>query len=405
MIVLGKDAWQVPELLKGAFLVIVLTGAICIMLPLHVSAQNDLVPMQQQEPIWEKLNHPYQSQDGIMWDVAFVNASHGWVVGSNGTGWANGVVLHTINGGETWQLKLYNALQLFADICILDSQTLWIAGQDRLFYTTDSGLNWHESQVLAVPGPVSFWTVEFINSTHGWTSSTDKLYKTVNGGQDWQDVTSWTFEDTARMIHFLTETDGWVIGFFGIYRTQDGGNTWEKTHNQGGWALSSVGNGEGWAVGDDMLAYTPNGEMWSEKPLPSHSPFLSGVPYFSGVHFLDADKGWVVGSEPSVMYTPNGGIDWYEQSVSAETRLMSIDFINNTHGWAVGYGGYILRTTQGDSLGPRLWNGLIDQVFLPVVGIVAVMAIGVVFVLIRRKRRTKLVPPDAMNQTNGLDLE
>jgi photosystem II stability/assembly factor-like uncharacterized protein len=129
------------------------------------------------------------------------------------------------------------------------------------------------------------------------------------------------------------------------------------------------------------------------------------VPYFSGVHFLDADKGWVVGSEPSVMYTPNGGIDWYEQSVSAETRLMSIDFINNTHGWAVGYGGYILRTTQGDSLGPRLWNGLIDQVFLPVVGIVAVMAIGVVFVLIRRKRRTKLVPPDAMNQTNGLDLE
>jgi photosystem II stability/assembly factor-like uncharacterized protein len=145
-----------------------------------------------------------------------------------------------------------------------------------------------------------------------------------------------------------------VIGFFGIYRTQDGGNTWEKTHNHGGWALSSVGNGEGWAVGDDMLAYTPNGEAWSEKPLPSRSSFSSRLPYFSGVYFLDADKGWVIGSEPSVMYTPNGGIDWYEQSVSAETRLMSIDFINNTHGWAVGHGGYILRTTHGDSLGPRL---------------------------------------------------
>jgi len=100
-----------------------------------------------------------------------------------------------------------------------------------------------------------------------------------------------------------------------------------------------------------MLAYTPNGETWSKKPLPSRSSFLSGVPYFSGVYFLDANKGWVVGSEPSVMYTPSGGIDWYEQSVSAETRLMSIDFINDTHGWAVSHSGCILKTTMASSLG------------------------------------------------------
>ena len=405
MIVLGKGVWQVCKSLKGAFLVIVLIGAICIMLPLHVSAQNDPVPMQQQEPIWEKLDHPYQSQDGFMRDVAFMNASHGWVVGHNDTSWIGGIILYTNSSGNTWQLQYYDALQRFTDICIIDEHTLWVAGRDRLFYTTDSGLNWHESQVLVVPGPVSFRTVEFINSTHGWTSSADKLYKTVNGGQDWQDVTSWTFEDTARMIQFLTETDGWAIGFFGIYRTQDGGNTWEKTHNHGGWALASVGNGKGWAVGDDMLAYTPNGETWSEKPLPSCSLVSLRPPYFSGVYFLDADRGWVVGSEPSVMYTPNGGIDWYEQSVSAETRLMSIDFINNTHGWAVGYGGHILRTTHGNSLGPRLWNGVTDRVFLSVVGVVAAMIIGVIFVFNRRKRGTKSVPPDATNQTHGPDVE
>ena len=405
MIVLRKDAWQVYKLLKGALLVIVLIGAICIVPPLYVSAQNDPVPMQQQEPIWEKLDHPYQSRDGIMWDVAFVNASLGWVVGHNDTSWIGGVILYTNNSGNTWQLQYYDALQRFTGICIIDEHTLWVAGRDRLFYTIDSGLNWHESQVMAVPGPVSFWTVEFINSTHGWTSSTDKLYKTVNGGQDWQDVTSWNFEDTARMIHFFTETEGWVIGFFGIYHTQDGGNTWEKTHNHGGWALSSVGNGEGWAVGDDMLAYTSNGETWSEKPLPSRSLLMLRLPYFSGVHFVDADKGWVIGSEPSVMYTPNGGIDWYEQSVSAETRLMSIDFINNTHGWAVGHGGYILRTTHGDSLGPRFWNGVTDRVLLSMVGLVAVAIIGIAFVFNRRKRGAKSVLPISLTQINGPDLE
>ncbi|MHA1962745.1 MAG: YCF48-related protein, partial [Candidatus Thorarchaeota archaeon] len=110
---------------------------------------------------------------------------------------------------------------------------------------------------------------------------------------------------------------------------------------------------------------------------------------------IDENNGWIVGTEIKVMYTPDGGANWYQQSVPAEVnnRINAVDFINQTHGWAVGWGGIIMRTTTGNSLGSRLWYGMTDPLFLSIIAVVVAVPVGVF--IIRRYRRGKRTPSDS----------
>jgi len=378
------------------------------MLQLRVSAMILFTPLQSDGLTWEMVEHDYPG--AIFRDVAFLDATHGWVIGQLGsTIPTDVVVLYTDDGGSSWQVKMSEEEQYLTQIDIVDEDTIWVTGHGGPFYTTDAGETWQKVDIVV--GRVGMSTVEFINATHGWTATIDTLYKTVNGGQTWQSVPGWTFDDLPRKMRFLSASNVWAMGIYGIYHSQDGAETWEQVSNRGGWTLSCVSETEAWAVGDNRLAHMTDGQTWVEVPVGARFPIgvdWFGLPYLTDILFADADNGWIVGSEIQVMYTPNGGADWYEQSVPEEEvtkRLMAVDFVNSTHGWAVGSGGTIIRTTKGNALGTRLWNGMTDRVFLSIVGLVAVMIIGVVFVLNRRRRGAKSVLRDSPPQINGLDLE
>lgn len=340
----------------------------------------------QNETNWEILEHEYLRPQVIPWDIAFVNATHGWVLSQNETSITNGIILHTENGGDYWYLQYYNASQRFNQIAIIDYETLWVSGVGGLFYTDNCGQNWTMKTIGSSDS--FFYGVHFLNRTHGWTGSTDNMYKTIDGGLIWQPALSWITGDRARMIHFTTGLNGWAIGFFGIYHSSDGGDTWEQQFEKGGWTLSFVSDTEAWAVADDWLAQMIDGETWVEQPIPRPAFNLpQSIPYFSDILFLDANNGWIIGDETEVAYTPNGGLDWYSQEFPGDNRLTSIDFINLTHGWAVGWGGYIYRTTQGNSLGKRLWTGMTDPLFLSIVAVVAVVVTVTVGGIIKLRRR------------------
>jgi len=376
-------------------------------LQLRVSAMILFSPLQSDGLTWEMVEHDYPS--ALFEDVAFLDINHGWVIGQLDFDIPTDVVvLYTDDGGDSWLVKMSEEEQNLNQIDIVDEDTIWITGIGGLFYTTDAGETWQK--VDLVVGNVGMSTVEFVNATHGWTATGDTLYKSVNGGQTWESVPGWTFDDLPRKMRFLSVSNVWAIGYYGIYHSQDGAETWEQVSNRGGWTLSFVSETEAWAVGDNRLAHMTDGQTWVELPVPARFPIGGdwfGLPYLTDILFVDADNGWIVGDRIPVMYTPNGGADWYEQSVSEAVteRLIAVDFVNSTHGWAVGSGGTIIRTTKGNVLGTRLWNGVTDRVFLSIIGLAAVAIIGVVIVFNRRRRRTKLVPPDASKQTNGLDLE
>ncbi|MDF1537393.1 MAG: YCF48-related protein [Candidatus Thorarchaeota archaeon] len=330
--------------------------------------------------VWEHLNSGYD--EAVFRDVGFLNYTHGWTTGfieQNGPDIL--IVLHTENGGDTWTEQLEEYDQYVVDLEIVDDQTVWITGKEKLFFTNNSDSDWFISEPASVQA--SYSLVEFFNQTHGWTATMETLYKTTDGGLTWSAVPGWDFEDDLpRYIEFIDDSRVLAIGWFGIYYSEDLAEAWEQVHDYGGWSLVALDNGKSLAVADNELMYSEDYTTWINLPVPNRAPLPRHTPpYLSDIFFLDDTHGWIVGDQIPIMYTPDGGNTWYEQSVSEEVtgRLMSVDFTNQTHGWAVGSEGIILRTTQGNLLECRLWMGITDPVFLIIVssiGVIVIVGLG-----------------------------
>ncbi len=351
----------------------------CLCSPLVCSfmiSETALGPLQVSETTWEVLEFDYSQ--AVFREVNFINATHGWIVGrSNLDTPADLIVLHTDDGGESWHEQLVEEDQYVMDFEVVDDQNIWVTGLGGLFFSEDGGSTWNFSEVVTVQSGMS--VVKFINQTHGWTSTMQTLYKTNDSGQTWESVSGWDFDDGLREIEFRSSLDVWTIGWSGIYHSEDGAETWEQVYSYGGWGFSFVSDDEAWAVGDGILMHMADGASWHSLAIPSRAPVPRlRSPYLSDILFIDSTNGWIVGSEIPVMYTPDGGANWYEQSISEEiiSRLYSIDFINSTHGWAVGSRGTILYTTNGNMIENRLWNGMTDPIFLLIIGMISAVIIG-----------------------------
>jgi photosystem II stability/assembly factor-like uncharacterized protein len=215
----------------------------------------------------------------------------------------------------------------------------------------------------------------------------------------WSAVPGWDFEDDLpRDLKFIDASHVLAIGWFGIYYSDDLGESWEQVYEYGGWSLAVLDDGQSWAVSDSSLMHSNDYVTWANLPVPGRSPFPGlSPPYLSDIFFLDDTHGWIVGDQIPIMYTPDGGATWYEQSTSEEIngRLMAVDFINQTHGWAVGSNGIILRTTEGNLLEHRLWMGPTDPLFLLPISTIAVIAIVGFAYYRRRKTAPHLAHVDA----------
>lgn len=84
-----------------------------------------------------------------------------------------------------------------------------------------------------------------------------------------------------------------------------------------------------------------------------------------GVDFVDRSHGWAVGARGWILATTDGGAQWVRQSACEQTvpctptsqdavtaDLASVSFTDATHGWAVGATGTILATSDGG----RSWS-------------------------------------------------
>jgi len=142
----------------------------------------------------------------------------------------------------------------------------------------------------------------------------------VTGDGTWQWTSPSVQGNTLEGVSFLDANTGWAVGAAGtVLKTTDGGTSW--------------------------VAQIP-----SPNNCAGFSPYGSGC-NLTGVNFVDANNGWVVGDYGTIWHTINGGSSWTAQTLSNPlnyTNLKNVNFFNTSNGLAVG-SGYSFGTVNGGS--------------------------------------------------------
>lgn len=175
--------------------------------------------------------------DPIFYDVKFLDAQNGWIVGEFGK------IMHTSDGGKTWSEQTKSLLTGTEFFDVLDLPTLFglyvrdaqhsVASglEAHIARTSDGGEKWAYDKTdggevqLADP----LYDVIELDNGIGWSiGAAGQVVRREPNADTWtraeigQDVLTW-----LRAIDFSDAQNGWLVGGFGlIFRTTDGGKSW-----------------------------------------------------------------------------------------------------------------------------------------------------------------------------------
>lgn len=234
-----------------------------------------------------------------------------------------GVVLHTSDGGLTWQHQQTPSFAWLRAIYFLDDQLGWAGGREEepgilgvIARTTDGGQNWTRQQLPHRYRRADIYDIEFLNRDIGWASSgTSLMFKTIDGGNTWEALSLGSFGIYGHTydLFVIDSLNFWVAGERVLGKTTDGGSTWQAdTTLFAGDPLYTVrqiffaDTSTGWLIDDEtsqLFKTTNGGQTWE---------FGNGnIPNtFSRIHFLSSDSGWAT-STNGFFFTRDGGDHWF----------------------------------------------------------------------------------------------
>jgi len=234
--------------------------------------------------------------------VWFVTSSEGWAVGANGT------VRHTVNGGATWAIVVTGvASENLFDVVFTHPDTGFVVGATGVILrTVDGGMTWTRKN----PVSLNLNSVSFATTRDGWAvGDNGVIVGTHDAGASWFTVTPAVTSQNLRAVWRRSESSAWAAGFVGVVpRTASGPDSTA-------WTLGSAG---------------------ASKQL-------------HGVCFPDDLIGYVVGVDGTgaILRTDDGGSTWQTQTANSQFLLNDVFFIDAQRGWAVGNNGTIVHTAYG----------------------------------------------------------
>jgi len=229
-----------------------------------------------------------------------------------------------------------------SSVHIISPTNAYLASGNGLFKTTDGGVTWLSNFLPST----NFASVQFVNTDTGYTVAS-RIYKTTDGGSNWNimpDIPGALFTPNEN-LQFTNANTGFVNASHGsVFRTVDGGNSWNQIKNAAGLGsvlgMCFVNNTTGYTVGYAISKTTNSGMTWSMQTSPTTS-------LLNDVYFVNANEGWAVGDDGTIITTADGGTTWSLQTSSVTNQLTSVHFTNNLEGIAVGKSGIILKTKDG----------------------------------------------------------
>ena len=288
----------------------ILLGAICILFSININAQQ-----------WKTASNPFTKSSFM--DISFVSENQGWIVGTLG------VILHTSDGGMTWEEQNSGTSKDITKIFFIDENYGW-AGTGNNFLattggtilkTTDGGKNWNEIDYSNAVPNIAFTYCDgiyFVDSLSGsmiaGKSKSNFILKTTDGGLSWVKTDSLIATTFLRWydIQFYNKNLGAVVGNNkGAQRfTTDGGETW--------------------------TASTPISDPFFKD--------LRSVQWLSETELLALGEGQEFQGVPTPIYkSTDGGATWVKKTqspVNSYDRIKDAYFKNATDGIAVGSNGF-----------------------------------------------------------------
>ncbi len=271
--------------------------------------------------------------------VKFLKGTNeGWAVGQRG------LILHTTDGGDRWEVQNSNTEQELWGVFFLDQNNGWVTGGYKTcLRTRDGGRNWQV--VHTEPSGFShFKGVSFLDTTVGWVVGPyDSILKSTDGGVTWNGRAMGTMNDWFG-ITFPDPLHGFAVSWSQgrIARTTDGGVTWADTNSilSWGYGIDFWDTLRGWAVGGGaIIRTTDGGNNWNvSNPTPV---------FLYGVSFANADNGWVCGTTSKVLRTSDGGVNWNVTTMPTNVEYYGISGLDTLNSHVVGQSGSILKTTNG----------------------------------------------------------
>jgi photosystem II stability/assembly factor-like uncharacterized protein len=302
--------------------------------------------------------------------VFFTDANTGFVVGDGG------IILKTIDGGSNWQMKSSGTSSNLYSVQFTDLLTGYAVGDSSIILKTiDGGENWIDQPTgisvdlssVSFPATDTGYVVGFFWDYPNSDTLYNYILKTNNGGNLWTiSYLHKTIDDVGSprvwSVFFPDVITGYAVGTEGVdYRpyllkTTNGGMEWTGQTLNGGGSLSSA-----YFLNPDTGYVVGGGEPGSFKTINGGIDWINlttnALGSWYSVYFNDANKGYIVGENNYqsgiILYTADGGINWtaqYTDNISGR-YLLSVNFANDTTGYAVGSDGTVLKTTNGGYVG------------------------------------------------------
>ncbi len=282
---------------------------------------------------------------------------------------AGGIVLRTLNGGNTWTATVGSAGADVYSIEAVSTTVVLVATYDsgtgtaKIRRTQTGGLSWTDVFTDSSPGAF-INSIEMFDAQNGYAvgdpvSGQWTLLRTTTGGVNWLSAANLPQDGSeAGWNNSMSWTDP-LHGWFGtnnsrVYFSTDGGSNWSfgNTTIVNSSGVDFEGNGtSGLAVGSDVDVSIDGGANWAPV---SGGPGITA----SAISIVDVDN-FIANRDPIAYVTAGGNIyksdnlgsfllDHTQANVYNHIEMTAVEAGGNNWlvGYAVGDGGTITKYTE-----------------------------------------------------------
>lgn len=310
---------------------------------------------------WTQLNSPTTKTLNA---VSFFNARLGYAVGANGT------VLRTKDGGDSWSIMASPDTANLTSVVVIDSTVLLVTtgntnGNSAVYKSTTSGSTWHKVLHDNLP----FYATQ----THDGKlfAMSVYLYSSNDGGETWKPEKRLNSTSAYTDIEFPDDATGYIGGNIrGQYtynpeflRSTDGGNKWHESYpfafpDTSGFTCFNAMNADTIFMFTNYFKHfrekkntelllitrfhlkgTVGDTVWNFKAkvqIDSMEDVINDCKFFEG------GSGYSAGNIGIIYHTTTYGKKWNKE-YTGRTTIHGIYMQNENKGYAVGEYGLILR--------------------------------------------------------------